>query len=721
MRALLAGCFLCAASASGSGQIGPPNLHIQSRVQSVSIRFAGQDNSNYTFTVKNDSASGVTGLDFRLIPEGIRQSGGRYQCNSRCTGSSLLGDKDTPAIKAGETRQVSFPIGSVAGGALILETAVFNSGSYEGNERGAAYLVAALAGNQAEYGLIVPAVDKIVAETASDDAHKIPEIFAALNLLDTDADASLVSSFRSWFPDLRHCDGRFLRAIDNAEFSEKNGVTERLQAYLRADVQHRGTLSSWWDSTKRYLAGFGCDGCVAQVSGRANPSEAPKGASACLKRQPPAAGATGVVVATWQIYWPDDTPAEDLAAETADSPDVATESADEASGDADTMDAAAEQPSAEQSVTPAFEPTFAPNPRTWSSDDASVGRTRPVVGAAAAQAPFAIPRNAVFPGFFSSVIGAANRSEETLYRMLFQAVGREQEVAAGRSSFLRSPSSGAESSPGLLESLSASEIQILKKIGSDYSRELAENRVIARSNMAASYVREPLAIRYWAPQTLEQHQRAEKDSQIVDAHIQDLRVLLGESSFQIVDRFLHERFHVTTPTKVVYEPLPEDQLYQRLFRYVAAINASTAEEKSEGTAEKLATIEERGANLRKALGLDDRKWKILSEAGAKYEAAELALLDEVRAMRFGPVAPIRPLPTSAPASAGLLPDKRREMQEEMTAAHIKLLESSLGAGAFGKLDALLHELYKFTTLPKGVPIPPGATEAARVPAPKSAQ
>lgn len=720
MRAWLAAGLLCCAAVSARGQTAPPNLHVQSRVQSVSIRFAGTDNSNYLFAVKNNSASGITGLDFRLIPEGIRESGGHYQCNAQCTGKSLLGDKEAPAIKAGETRQVSFPMGSIAGGAVILETAVFDSGSYEGNERGAAYLVAGLAGNQTEYNLIVSAVDKIVSDTGSDDAHKIPELFAALNLLDTGANASLVSAFRNWFPDLRQCDGRFLRAIDNAEFEEKRGITERLQTYLRSDAQRRGPLSDWWDSTKQYLAGFGCDGCAIRVSAQNAPSEARKAPSACLKRQPNVTGASAAGIATWEIYWPDETPAEDLLAEVAEAPEGGTETAEEEPSEGGGSETAEEQREPDSQNPAASEPIFAPNPRVWSSDDAAVSRTGLVPEVATAQSPVSLPRNAIFPGFFPMFTGAGARSDETLYRMLFQAAARAQ-AGGDLISFFQNPRAGVEASPGLPATLSPGEIQILKRIGGDCQRELAETLGLARSRFIADYAHEPPAVRYWGPQTAEQHQRVEKDSQIVQSHIQDLRLLLGESSFRIVDAFLHERFQVKTPIKVLYEPLPEEPLYHRLFRYVAALNAVSEQAAAQETAEKPGSTETRKAELRQALRLDERKWRILSEAGTKYEAAEMALLEEIRTMRFGPQVVRIPVPTSVPASQGLLPDRRREMQEEMTAEHIKMLETALGTETFAKLDARVRELYKFTYLPIGVPIAPNGTEAARAPAAKSAQ
>ncbi len=232
MRAVLAVYLLCAVFVSAQGV--PAKVQTGSRVPAVTIRFTGQDSNSYKFLIQNTSGQSVTAFDVLLVPRGVPKRGNRFLCQGRCSDSNDIDTIDTPAIRAGGTKAVSYAAGTIAGGAVIVEAAIFDSGTYGGSERAAAYLIADQMGDQAEFDGIVSAVDKILGSSGPQSSGKGAQIGAALAGLATDADSATMAAFYRWFPNLKDCDGQFPGMMKNVRHRKNKMCRRGLISFWRA-------------------------------------------------------------------------------------------------------------------------------------------------------------------------------------------------------------------------------------------------------------------------------------------------------------------------------------------------------------------------------------------------------------------------------------------------------------------------------------------------------
>ena len=209
MKAILAVLTFCCASALA--QRAPSNLLLESRAAHVSISFAGQDSTTYRFAIS--SSSNVTALALRLVPFGIPKVNGAYACDVSCSGSSRIGSKGKPVIKAGgRVDDFVFDIAEVTAKAVVVESAVFDDGTFEGDEKVAAFMSATQIGNQGEWERIVPSVTSSL-NSNLDDVSRAQQIHSQLRKLPDSIDSAMMKSFKLRFPFLPDCNQQYAQTM----------------------------------------------------------------------------------------------------------------------------------------------------------------------------------------------------------------------------------------------------------------------------------------------------------------------------------------------------------------------------------------------------------------------------------------------------------------------------------------------------------------------------
>src|SRR5215471_9458019 len=161
-KATVAVCLLVA---SAWAQNTSP-VRTESRARSLSISFDGQDGIDYKFKIHNQSSHAVTAFNLLLVPDGVPKVAGRYLCHDQCAAHRQVGDKAQPVIKADETiSDLKFEITSVVNGAVVVEAAIFDDQSFEGEEPAAAFLLAAQIGGQAAHDRLEPIISSIISSS----------------------------------------------------------------------------------------------------------------------------------------------------------------------------------------------------------------------------------------------------------------------------------------------------------------------------------------------------------------------------------------------------------------------------------------------------------------------------------------------------------------------------------------------------------------------------
>jgi hypothetical protein len=260
MKAVLGICFLCFTSAWA--QDVPSDIVLESAVPSVQISFAGQDGPNYRFLIRNTSEHGITAFNLRLVPKGSVKAVGKLLCDSGCGENGELGTKSRPVISQGGTFQLTFPISGVQGG-LLIEAAVFNDDTFQGDESAAARLLAEKIGFQAEYDRILSAVDKAMSVPGLDDPGKALLVRQELEALPVAPDPETVQKFQQRFPNLPDCGDQCAQIMEGASSNEKQVVLTKFEQFSSRDNTSETSLAQWWKATKAYITDFGCDNCTA--------------------------------------------------------------------------------------------------------------------------------------------------------------------------------------------------------------------------------------------------------------------------------------------------------------------------------------------------------------------------------------------------------------------------------------------------------------------------
>jgi hypothetical protein len=132
---------------------------------------------------------------------------------------------------------------------IVLQAALFDDGSYEGNMRVAAVLTAHRLGHDLERQRIRSLAEPILANPDLEVSAMVEHIRAAVNQLTVEPDADTIPRLRAQFPDFPEsaCAGLALE-VSNQMKEDKELISTELQRY-QADISPRDTQASfarWW-------------------------------------------------------------------------------------------------------------------------------------------------------------------------------------------------------------------------------------------------------------------------------------------------------------------------------------------------------------------------------------------------------------------------------------------------------------------------------------------
>ena len=254
-------------------------VRLESSASSIELAFTGQGNDPsigafYHFAVRNHSSHAVTGFHVYQIPDSVQKTDGKYACNGSCAGTSLLGDNTDPMIEPGESFDLHIPLEDAARWPTILvDAAIFDNYTYQGDEKTAARLGVEQIGNQAEFDRIKPLLDAVAADTSLNDSAKADRLHSELAALSTDVEPQTIQRFNFWFPGIADCDHEYSRVVGGVATAARDVIERELDKYI-AGAYSSQTFAQWIDKTNLYLkrAHFGCPGCSALPAAGASAS-----------------------------------------------------------------------------------------------------------------------------------------------------------------------------------------------------------------------------------------------------------------------------------------------------------------------------------------------------------------------------------------------------------------------------------------------------------------
>jgi hypothetical protein len=162
----------------------PPQTY--SNAPSVEIGYAPVDRNGGVVVLHNLSSKAVTGF----VASSFDKTGSRQGTEGR-------------SIAPGSWYRIHMGIGTSGGRpetAIVLQAALFNDGSYEGDAHLSAQIAAGEFGKQAQLARINQEAEQIVAEEGVDDASKIERIRSAVQQLPDHPDKGVVAQFHAQFP-----------------------------------------------------------------------------------------------------------------------------------------------------------------------------------------------------------------------------------------------------------------------------------------------------------------------------------------------------------------------------------------------------------------------------------------------------------------------------------------------------------------------------------------
>ena len=661
MKLILAVCLLAGVAA---GQETPQGIQTQDDVSSLRVSFLGVEGGKSRIRISNTSSHAVTAFSLRLVPAGIPVQDGHYLCEGQCGRSFTIADNSSPAIKAGSSVDRAFSVDSVGGGAVLAEAAIFDDESYEGKEDVAAFLVSRQIGNQAEYDRIVSAVQPVISST-TDDAQKTVRIRMALGSLPVNLDPAMIRTFKAWFPDLEDCDHSFAREMKKAATGEKQIAIDSIELF--AHGSKRPSVSQWWDSAKLQLAGFGCDGCANQAS-HPKPPASPQNASMQCRND-----AVDEIILSASLV--DDGSDMDQGDETAEG-ELAPED----------MAALAEDRGPEKTKPVARSAASAPARGASRAEyvaPPSLVRKGPPSGLGFTHAPDGngyllwriaydgpVADSFVYRAFFLDVTRLGDRAFYEVVRWSEDG----DELRSGQ------PAGG----------LTASQLETVKKISDDCEMEMGKLFLKRTSLMSTQRRGYPLGWAAYMPPLQGERELKDKETIVLNAHIDQLRTRLGQNSFSRLDGFVRKVYHAV-PGRTVTIPLPDDFLYGSFFRYIAVLD-----QLSVGDQEKAKQETAKRHNELIAAGLDEKQWLMLKKVALDYNLAYSNLYND----RLLGAVPFRgPLPGNSPGikpgvvTPAAAAEQRAAQGKLNLLASIAQLQAGLGDPLFQKFDAYLHLLY----------------------------
>jgi len=733
MKAPLMLGLLCAATVfaqNGGPKSKEPKVQTGSRVPGVTVQFTAQDGDDYKFYIHNRSGRGITAYEVLLVPSGVKRKGNRFLCKGRCAESHEVKTLDQPAIKTGDLLAVTYDAAKVAGGAVVVESAVFDDATYAGNERAAAYLVAQQLGQQEEFDHIVFAVDQVMDGSGPANIDKANRIYSALAGLATDANSAAVVTFERWFPNVRDCAQRFPQVMKSAAAPEVADVESKLQPLLSANPSE-ATLAQWWTGTQQSLAQFGCSGCTARLGSPTPPVKKRMISIGCsAPQQPPP---QGVAVLAWSV---DDFEDDDSADASADSgADQAADAGDQ-DGDDDAL-SMTEEPSDAPATSAANAPakpseaadsagtSIAPIPPSPSGASRSVTTTRRRIAPA--------PRFYPYPPMAEDEIakeptGATRASQgsfrpvpdEELFERYFQYVTRWTTYLSQGGTL--EAAKNVDSPDPFPAKMSGEGRNAVTVAAYDYLHAWHEwNR---KTQPAATgdptAATSTIAHLPWDPPALpgadaernrqKADERLEARDALVKAEMDKIRGQIGLASYRSFDAYVHGIYHAR-PGRWVREPLPKRIMVVYYLRYVGAMDRS-AEDEAQGDWAKSA---KRRIDEQEAAGLSDTEQAILQQVADDLRQTTKERQAQLMANRPHGISPAGPTSgassfgatidsrtpgadgvpvgvaatTSVPATFGVvsLPGQR------IAESFVVQLKAKIGEAGFEKVEKRAHTLY----------------------------
>ena len=183
-----------------------------------------------------------------------------YRVGTNSDGGSGFSEETMARIASGETGKLNFSDSSqaVANGTclespksamIVLQAALFDDGSYEGNMRIAADLVAHRLGHDLQRQRIQSLAEPILANSDLDVGAMIERIRAAIKQLTVEPDTEALARLRTQFPGLAEsaCAGLALE-VSNQMKVEKESTDQELQRYETDTSTRKSPVSfaRWW-------------------------------------------------------------------------------------------------------------------------------------------------------------------------------------------------------------------------------------------------------------------------------------------------------------------------------------------------------------------------------------------------------------------------------------------------------------------------------------------
>jgi hypothetical protein len=225
--------------------ITPRHPILRSNAPSVAIdNYATRDRTTDTLTVHNLSARAMVAYSIGSSPDS--ESGWSIRTMPRiapgATDQLIVSDSSETAANG---TCLDGPKNSL----IVLQAALFDDGSYEGNMRVAAVLTAHRLGHDIERQRIRSLAEPILADPDLDVSAMVERIRAAFNQLTVEPDEDTIPRLRAQFPEFPEsaCAGLALE-VSNQMKEDKESISSELQRY-QADISPRTTPASfarWW-------------------------------------------------------------------------------------------------------------------------------------------------------------------------------------------------------------------------------------------------------------------------------------------------------------------------------------------------------------------------------------------------------------------------------------------------------------------------------------------
>lgn len=691
MKAVLAFVLLCAVP--GLAQSRGPRVGTGSRVPSVTISFTQVDGGFSKFSIRNNSGHAVTAFAVLNIPKGVPTRKGRFVCQGKCSATYEVDDIAHPAIAAHTTREEKYETVKVPGGSIILESAIFDDGTYAGNERMAAYLVAQQLGNQQEFDRIVGAVDAVMSGNGLDTESKADRINGELGALPVAADAAASEAFSRWFPNVHDCSNRFAEIMESSASQERAYVEANWAQFFSNGAPSETALTQWWNVTEKFLAGYGCRECAAKV-GNPNPP---------VKSRNVSIGCTNNSSPKGQGVWRTVELADD-----SDAGDSGSDESDQSAVNGGDAGGSSQNDTSDQLVMNSLPDDAEPTPAPASEATAAPVSIRPAPVPpkfllAAATNAILEPVNGPGPAVLRRVPDAA------IYQNYFYYVVAWTHYLLDGGTPKAAANAGNSPDPFPTE-MNLTDYNTVTQVAYEGVRSLGDYMAKVEPSEQGRQMFGLTPENSWKPvPAYEQRlrdigdRREDERSAIVDTEIAQLQIRLGKVVFGWLDARVHDMYH-TVPGRLVREPLTTNQMVANYFRYTVWLNRNLG--KGDTTSEHEKAMMR--ADEQKAAGLNDDEEVLLLQVSDDFRQAMLK-------NHSRKVLEAREWAGTTANPTALMPVTSDE-GKRITEAHITELKSKLGEASFKRLDKRAHDLYLDVRIARVVPMsdePPKAKESTR--------